>query len=141
MNTKEISLKLYKDSPADPENGRARSLHYHIIDKGTRSVAGIIDLRLSDSDDMKMYAGQVGYLVKPQFRGRSYAAKACLLLKKVAIKHKMSHLWITCNPENLASRITCERIGSQLVEIVHLPKENPLYQKGERRKCRYHWVL
>ena len=27
--------------------------------------------------------------------------------------------------------------GAELVEIVDLPEDNDMYQKGERRKCRY----
>jgi tagatose 1,6-diphosphate aldolase len=49
----------------------------------------------------------------------------------------MKTLWITCNPDNYASRRTCERLGAEMVEIVPLPSNNVLYQRGEREKCRY----
>ena len=53
----------------------------------------------------------------------------------------LSPLWITCNPENVASRRTCERAGGTLVETVKLPPDHPLYQKGERAKCRYRFEV
>ena len=49
----------------------------------------------------------------------------------------MSRLWITCNPDNLASRRTCERLGAKLVETVPIPKTHTFYQRGERAKCRF----
>jgi tagatose 1,6-diphosphate aldolase len=49
----------------------------------------------------------------------------------------MKALWITCNPDNHASRRTCERLGARLVEIVPVPKTDPLYARGETEKCRY----
>ena len=70
-----------------------------------------------------------------------YAGKACKLLRQIAVTYGMDVLWITCNPDNWPSRKTCEWIGATLVEIVDLPPENYQYKKGERRKCRYRWIL
>ena len=49
----------------------------------------------------------------------------------------MQELWITCNPENVASRKTCERLGAVYIETVSLPTNHILYERGERQKCRY----
>ncbi len=46
-------------------------------------------------------------------------------------------VWITCDPNNYASRRTCERLGAELVEIIDLPEDNEMYLDGERQKCRY----
>jgi len=45
--------------------------------------------------------------------------------------------WITCNPDNLASRRTCELVGAELIETVALPPGNDMYDRGDRFKCRY----
>ncbi|MPN47861.1 hypothetical protein SDC9_195465 [bioreactor metagenome] len=71
------------------------------------------------------------------FRGHRYAAKACSLLLKLAKKHRMPQVVITCRPDNLASRKTCERLGARLSGIVTLPSDSPLYQQGDREECRY----
>jgi tagatose 1,6-diphosphate aldolase len=55
----------------------------------------------------------------------------------LARRHGLYALWITCNPENVASRRTCELTGAEFVEIVDLPPESDMYERGERRKCRY----
>jgi tagatose 1,6-diphosphate aldolase len=53
----------------------------------------------------------------------------------------MTTLWITCNPYNIASRRTCELAGGELVEIVDLPKDTDMHQRGERKKCRHRFDL
>ena len=47
----------------------------------------------------------------------------------------------TTTPDNLASRRTCEILGAELVETVELPPGNDMYERGERQKCRYRWVI
>jgi tagatose 1,6-diphosphate aldolase len=53
----------------------------------------------------------------------------------------MSELWITTNPENAPSRRTCERLGGEYVDTVDVPPGHPLFQRGERRKCRFRLAL
>jgi tagatose 1,6-diphosphate aldolase len=84
-----------------------------------------------------MYYGHIGYNVFPPARGRHLAERACRLVLPLARAYGMRELWITCNPENVASRRTCERLGATLMEVVDLPEGFPLYQRGERQKCRY----
>ena len=55
----------------------------------------------------------------------------------LARKHGFKTIWITCNPDNFASRRTCELLGAQMIEIVDLPEDNEMYQRGEHQKCRY----
>ena len=45
----------------------------------------------------------------------------------------MSKLYITCNPDNIPSRKTCEKLGLILEEIVDLPEDNEMYKEGERK--------
>ena len=88
-----------------------------------------------------MYFGHFGYNVYPPARGNHYAERSCRLLLPLARMHGVRRLWITCNPENIASRRTCLGAGGRLVEIVKLPKDHSLYAKGERAKCRFRFDL
>ena len=45
------------------------------------------------------------------------------------------------NPENTASRRTCEFAGGVLEGIVELPPDNDMYLEGERQKCIYRFSL
>ena len=110
-------------------------------DRPAVPIAGGISLRIGDARDVELYYGHVGYHVYPPARGRHYAERACRLLAPLARAHGMRRLWITCNPDNWASRRTCERLGADLVDIVDVPRSNPLHQRGEVRKCRYRWEI
>ncbi len=104
---------------------------------GQSARAGRIDLRIGLSRHILMYAGHIGYGVDPPFRGHHLAARSCRLLLPLAWSHGIDPVWITCNPENTASRRTCELAGAEFVEIVPIPEDDELYLSGERFKCRY----
>jgi tagatose 1,6-diphosphate aldolase len=137
-------LDFIKAAPGGRQEGKASTklsptYHFwmHITDHPELEIAGGINLRIGHQFDLVTYHGQIGYHVYPALRGHHYAERACRLLFPLAIRHGINPLWITCNPDNFASRRTCERLGGTLVEIVPVPQENPLFAMGEIEKCRY----
>jgi predicted acetyltransferase len=134
----EITLLLSEKAPADEEKGYVPAYKYTIIKNGF--PAGKCDLRIGDNENT-WYGGHIGYEVFPAFRGHHYAAKACRLLKQVAIAHGVSRVYITCNPENIASRKTAVSLCARLINTVGLPETQEMYQLGERRKCIYEWNI
>jgi RimJ/RimL family protein N-acetyltransferase len=100
-------------------------------------IAGSISLRIGHSANLDLYLGHIGYHVLPPARGRHFALRACRLLLPLARLHGHTNLWITCNPENVASRKTCEELGAVFVNTVAIPRDNALYSQGDRQKCRY----
>jgi len=100
-------------------------------------VVGSISLRASNNFDTVTYLGHLGYGVFPPARGRHYAERACRMLFNLCRRHNLNPVWITSNPDNLASRKTCQNLGGKLVDIVALPPGHILYNRGERQKCRY----
>ena len=134
-----IDLRVEREYDGDPPRGWAPSYDFRVDLHGRRERVGSISLCIGDTDFLRLYAGHIGYGISPPFRGHRYAARACLLVRGVALDHGMDRLWITCDPDNWASRRTCELIGARLVEIVDVPPDNEIYRRGERRKCRYHW--
>ena len=128
----------------EPAIGRLPAYHFWMLvprGAGTHPppiyIAGGIGLRIGNSPEIEMYSGNIGYHVYPPARGRHFAERACRLLLPLARRHGLNPLWITCNPDNLASRRSCERLGAKYVDIVQVPKDNPLYSQGDRQKCRY----
>ncbi len=104
-------------------------------------ICGSISLRIGHSLNLDRYLGHIGYHVMPSARGHHFSERATRLLLAVARAHGHQHLWITCNPDNVASRRTCERMGAEYVDTVALPRDNALYGQGDRQKCRYRMVL
>lgn len=124
----------------DPSAGMAPGYHFWIYWKRLDApihLAGAISLRIGQTPDLQLYLGHVGYNVLPPARGHGLAARATLLLLPLARAHGIQTLWVTSNPDNLASRRTIERLGGVFVETIELPKQHPLRSRGETHKCRY----
>jgi Predicted acetyltransferase len=132
----EIFLKLIRQIDSDPTFNYIPIYYYGICSQITGEVMGYIDLRMG-YNEVTYYGGNIGYKVFDQFQGNHYAAKACLVLFEQARQFDMSLIIITCNPENLASRKTCEYVGGKLEKIVNLPPHSIFYKQGDRRKCIY----
>jgi tagatose 1,6-diphosphate aldolase len=112
-------------------------IHGGLLRRAAVRIAGGISLRAGTTCSIEMYYGHIGYHVYPPARGRRYAERSVRLLLPLARRHGLRTLWITCNPDNVASRLTCERLGMQLVDVVRVPEGDPLYARGDREKCRY----
>lgn len=133
----DLRLALVEKAPEDPSKGWVPAYKFEMRRNGQSEKMGNIDLRVGDTHRLRMYGGHVGYAVDLEFRGHRYAARACRLLFPLARRHGMKELWVTCTPENAASRRTCELAGAVFVEIVDIPEDIDMYQDGERLKCRY----
>jgi tagatose 1,6-diphosphate aldolase len=136
----ELALALRSLNPADPSRRFVPTYDFQMLvpaADASPSPAGAINLRAGTTRDLELYGGHFGYHVEAQFRGHHYAERSVRLLLPLARRHGLQTIWITCNPDNWASRRTCERLGGVLVEIVDLPPDNDMYLEGERQKCRY----
>jgi predicted acetyltransferase len=133
----DLELVLVKKRAGDPDRNYVPVYKFKMTLAGQGVEVGAIELRVGDTERIVLYAGHVGYRVNPEHRGHRYAARACRLLLPLARRHGLKTLWITCNPDNVASRRTCELASAELVEIVDLPQDNDMYRRGERQKCRY----
>jgi len=98
---------------------------------------GFINLRIGFGSNTTLYRGHIGYGVDEPLRGHGYAERACRLVLPFALQHGLNPVWITCNPDNIASRRTCERLGAELVETITVPEGTEAYRAGARIKCRY----
>jgi predicted acetyltransferase len=142
--------QFLRNAPAGREPGEERkekSPSYHFwmrLDPASQPpipMAGTVSLRIGQTPDLVMYFGHIGYNVYPVVRGHHYAQRACQLVFRLARQHGINPLWITTDPENAASRRTCERLGGALVDTVDVPRDHVLYSRGQRRKCRYRFDL
>jgi predicted acetyltransferase len=99
---------------------------------------GTINLRIGSTAHLERYAGHIGYGVHPSYRGHHYAARSLTLLLSLARRHELDPVWITCDPDNTASRRSLEIAGAEFVEIVDVPEHCGIRRYGGKlRKCRY----
>lgn len=139
LRNNEIILQLERTSDADHVKGWVPAYHFAICLPDGEKI-GQCDLRIGHNENL-YFGGNIGYEVFPEHRGHHYAGKACKLLLRLAEKHKLEYVIITCNPDNLASVRTCEYAGGRLLEIVELPQDNNMRQRGETHKCIYQFTL
>jgi predicted acetyltransferase len=116
---------------------KAPTLFFQIVRIDSVQRVGEINLRLGSSPHIERYAGHIGYTIDPAHRGHRYAARATRLLLPLARERGLDPLWLTCDPDNLASRRSCELAGAELIEIVDVPTDCIIHRSGHPRKCRY----
>ena len=139
LKNDEISLIRERTADANEKRGWVPAYYFAVYDREGNKV-GECDLRIGHNDNT-YYGGNIGYTVFPPYRGKHYAAKACKLLFELARMHGMEYLYISCDPDNVASRKTCEYAGGEFVETAILPEENEMRKNGEIVKFIFRFVL
>lgn len=140
LQSEEIKLVVARLAEENPERNWVPAYHFHICDLHG-NIMGACDLRIGYNDGL-YYGGHIGYSIHEAYRGHHYAAKACKLLFSLAQKHGMQYLYITCNPDNLPSRKTCEYLQGDFLGVVELPGDNDMrIRDGETHKCIFKFCL
>lgn len=134
-----IILKVEKLTEENPEKKWVPAYLFEIFDKNGNKV-GICDLRIGHSEGL-YYGGNIGYEIYEEYRGHHYSARACELLFKLAKLHELEYLYITCNPENIASKKICEFLQGEFVGLVALPMDNEMRNDGDTHKLVYKFIL
>ena len=136
-----VRLKLIRKNPIDDIKKYVPSIEYEIVIDSKREVVGRCVLRIGHNDNT-YWGGNIGYCIYEKFRGHGYAYEACLLLFEIAKAKGLSEIYITCNPENIASKRTCEKLPmGVLLGIFEIPADNEMRAKGEYRKCIFKYTL
>lgn len=134
----EIRLVLSSHDPTDESCGIRGGYTFRIYPANGKEYVGYVSLRLGESDEL-YYLGHIGYRIEEKFRGHGYAARACELIKPLCSRLGMESITITANPENIASRKTCEKLGCVLESIVKVPSRYRYICMDAEEKCRYIW--
>ena len=104
------------------------SAHWWYVD-GDRYI-GTVSLRYSLNAKLRKIGGHIGYIVRPSERGRGHGTEMLSLAVARMQSWGYDALFLTCSPDNTASRRIIEKNGGVLSEI--RPTE-----WGE--KC-YYWI-
>ena len=118
----DLQLILVGKYPGDLSRGRVPSYDFAMRKRGETTKVGNISLRIGHIEHIEKFAGHIGYGVISLFRGNRYAARSCRLLFPLALRHGINPIWITCNPDNIPSRRTCELAGAEYIVGTNLFK-------------------
>lgn len=130
-----VALKLRKVFRAGEADWPAPWYAFAILVDG--SEAGGIRLRVGNSELFCLWAGHIGFNVEPNFRGHRVAERATRLVLPLARFHALNPVWLTCNPDNVASQITLRRLGAEFVETVFVPPDYAVFEPTATQKQRY----
>lgn len=112
-----------RDDTELPE-GRVPSSYRWIVEDDR--VIGAIALRHALNPALLVVGGHIGYAVEPGSRQRGVATAAVRLALSMAAARGLRRVLITCEPDNVASARTIERVGGAL--------------EDERAGSRRYWV-
>ncbi len=101
-------------------------------------VVGRVEYRHEEKQDLKYY-GNIGYVVYVPYRGQNYAYKATKQLIEI-LKQRIEGLYeiyITCNPDNIPSKKTIEKLDAKYIGRTDVDKSHELYRLGDKQKDIY----
>jgi tagatose 1,6-diphosphate aldolase len=139
LSSGEVTLRFVKIVAGEPARGLVPAYHFRLLTMSGADV-GHINFRVGDTEHVRVCAGHIGFEIAEAFRGRGYARQACRALAPF-VRSVYASVMITCDPDNLASRRTIERLGAEFVHEVAVAPDDPHYQRGSRTKRRYRWTL
>ena len=132
-----VVLRCSRVVPGDPSRGLVPYLHFRILNAEGTDV-GHINFRIGETEHILVSAGHIGFEIAEPFRGHGYALQACQAIAPF-VRSVYEAVTITCDPDNIASRRTIERLGARFVDEVSVPAHDPQYKRGSRAKRRYRW--
>lgn len=132
-------VKLFFDKRVEIEPGGELVPFYHFKIIGELGkIVGHINFKTGDTEHIIQYAGHIGFQIIKEYRGHSYAYWACMALAPF-VQSVYGKVILTCDPENIASRKTIEKLPATFINEVAVPLHEPSYQSGSRLKRRYQW--
>ncbi|MFC1452802.1 GNAT family N-acetyltransferase [Verrucomicrobiota bacterium] len=131
MRDGDLRLLLAATHPGDARRKLVPWYEFEMRKAGTNQKIGVLKLRVGSARLLRC-PSHIGYGVDPGFRGNHYAARSVRLVLPFAAENGIKVVWITCKPDNMASRRTCELAGLTYVETIRVPKEHRMYREGYR---------
>ncbi|TDL82405.1 GNAT family N-acetyltransferase [Peribacillus frigoritolerans] len=103
--TKAFVRQVVEDSRKDPRTRYS----FAIINKKEKKMIGAAELNISDWENR---AGEISYIVNPDYWGKGVASEAAGLLIALGFKEFHLHrIFATCDPENTGSFRVMEKAG------------------------------
>jgi len=134
----EVHLVLDRLVPGDRKKGLVPYYHFSIrLDRG--QPVGHLNFRVGNNEHIRICAGHLGFRILDDHRGHGYAYQACRAVAPF-VKQLTSSVILTCDPDNLPSIRTIEKLGARFIELAEIPPADPGYAHGARFKRRYTWV-
>lgn len=87
-------------------------------------IVGRVSVRFDLNEYLSEAGGHIGYAVVPERRRRGYATEILRQSLVVARSEGVDEVLVTCDVDNVGSRLVIERCGGAFEGVVHDPREN-----------------
>ncbi len=133
-------IRLAFERMVTPDSGGELVPFYHFKVLGEDgAIVGHINFRVGETRHVNLCAGHIGFEIRPEHRGHSYALYACRALAPL-VQRYYERVILTVDPGNRPSIRTIEKLGARFLDEIDVPPEDPAYAAGARRKRRYEWA-
>src|SRR5215831_8044276 len=112
----QVRLHFVRVIPGDPARDFVPAYHFRILVANGLDV-GHINFRVGDTEHVRVCAGHIGFEILEQFRGHGYALQACRAIAPF-VRSVSGTVTITCDPDNVGSTRTIERLGAGFTDEV-----------------------
>jgi Predicted acetyltransferase len=136
----EIELRIKSKDEPDIEKGYSPRYGFSIIHLGDNEDIGVVYFAV-DTTRRQYLRGHLSYGVSPAYSGHNYAAKACRLMKKVALAHGFERLFIGADYGNIASIKTIEKLGAVPITEADVPDRDVLSELAKEKTIMYVWDI
>ena len=140
----ELRLVLKDTGPASEPDAAVPVYKFKMIHARAGTEMGEINLRAGTTENIELYRGNIGFTVLPAFRGHHLSGRSCLLLKPFIRSLGLETIWLTCNPDNIASERNLVYAVARYVDTRHIADDSPYaacYPVHARTKRRYRWRI
>lgn len=128
LNNADIELVVTKEDPSVVKYGGAPVYYFDVLNVDKDKI-GVCELRVGHNDELYYY-GNIYVKIDPRYEGFKYGYKVSKLLLKLAKKHDMGYVSITCGVNDVKCKSTCEQLGMVLLEDAKLPDDHPIRKVG-----------
>jgi predicted acetyltransferase len=137
MHSGPIKLVFKKIVNVEPGGELVPFYHFKISDAGGNKI-GHINFKVGDTNHIRQCVGHIGYEILPEYQGSSYSYFACDAIRPF-IRSFYGKVVLTSDPENIPSIKIIEKLKAKFLNEIVVPKHDPSYKSGSRRKRRYEW--
>lgn len=129
-----LTLKLIETCDGDDQV--IPFYYYAIYLNSISSTIGKISIRIGHNEHAYIN-GNIGYEIDELFRGNGYAKMAVMMTYPIARYHGMTHLIISCDEDNDASKRVINKLGGVYLETILPPKSYVFYYESISKQSIY----
>jgi predicted acetyltransferase len=132
-------IKLIFEKIVDVEPGGELVPFYRFkITDGDGTKVGHINFKVGDTNHIRQCVGHIGYEILPEHRGHSYSYFSCNAIRPF-IRVFYEKVILTCDPGNVPSIKTIEKLNGKFLNEIMVPENDPSYKGRSKQKRRYEW--